>query len=171
MPTISEKRSMSRPAGDIWKLVSDPRQLARWWPHVERVEGVKGALFTEMLRTTGGKLVRADFEVVERDDREMRIVWEQQIAGSPFAHVLAASRTEVRVRPAEALKADAPSAVELTLEHTPKRWFSAPASPRQGGAGGDFLTAALARLGSPMIHRGAARTVKEALDGLRDVCG
>jgi uncharacterized protein YndB with AHSA1/START domain len=171
VPTVSEKRSMSRPAGDIWKLVSDPRQLTRWWPRVERVEGIHGAMFTEMLRTAGGKLVRADFEVIERDAREMRIVWEQHIADSPFAHLLSASRTEVRVRPADALKIEAPSEVELTLAHTPKKWFSgASASPRQGGAATEFWTAALGRLGSPMVSRGAARTVKEALDRLDDAC-
>lgn len=171
MPKVSEQRAVAMPAGELWQLVSDPRHLSRWWPRVERVEGVDGAFFTQMLRSSSGKLVRADFEVVERDDREMRIVWAQRIAGSPFAHVLSASTIEVSVRPAADLKVDAPAEVVLTLVHTPKRWFSRSPALQHEGAATELWTAAMGRLGSPMIRRAAAKTVKEALDGLQHVCG
>jgi uncharacterized protein YndB with AHSA1/START domain len=162
---------MGMPAGEVWELIRDPHHLPRWWPRVERVEGVHGALFTQVLRSSSGKLVRADFEVSEVDETQMRIVWSQQIAGTPFAHVLSASYTELHVQPRLGGSADAVTEVTLTLDHRPKGWFSRAPVMRSEDPGTAFWTAGLGRLGSPLVSKAAARTVKEALDGLQRISG
>jgi carbon monoxide dehydrogenase subunit G len=82
----------------VWETVGDPYHLPRWWPRVERVEGVKRDRFTEVLGTEGGRSVRADFRVVE-SRAPTRRVWEQEIEGSPFERVFAAARTEIALEP------------------------------------------------------------------------
>ena len=165
MPRASQTRVLGMPAGELWEMVRDPYHLARWWPRVERVEGVEGTFFTEVLRSASGKLVRADFEVVETDDREMRVRWAQQIAGTPFERVLAASETELTVRPRMGMNESASTEVTITLSQTPHGWFTATAAgpPR----GSPMLNGLFARLGAPLMKRAAAKTVKEALDGLQ----
>jgi uncharacterized protein YndB with AHSA1/START domain len=172
MPTASETRTLSMPAGDVWQLICDPYHLPRWWPRVQRVEGVEGTLFTQVLRSSSGRMVRADFELTEHDEAQMRLVWAQQIAGTPFARVLSASQIEVLVRPRMGMNESAGSDVTLTLEQTLPRWFAG--QPAVRGArwdGGSVFGSSLSRLGSPMIRKAAVKTVKEALDGLERIAG
>ncbi len=169
MPTASETRVLQAPAGVLWELICDPHHLPRWWPRVERVEGVQGALFTEVLRSGSGQRVRADFEIVKRDEREMRMVFEQQVAGTPFARVLSASVTEVHVQPRMGMNDSAATEVSITLAQTPHGWFGG-ASANQP-AGFPMLNGLFARLGSPMMRKAAINTVKEALDGLDRISG
>lgn len=170
MPAASETRLIEAPAREIWDLVCDPYHLARWWPRVERVEGVQGNAFTEVLRSARGNLVRADFDFVRRDDSQMRLVWEQRIAGTPFARVLSGSETELRISPAAEAGAAPAAEVTVTLTQTPP---AATGGMREVGRPmptGSLTSVLLARLGSPMIRRAAARTVREALDGLQGAC-
>src|SRR3954468_16848249 len=111
MPTASASRRIPAPAEQLWRIVSDPYHLPRWWPRVERVEDVDGGAFTEVMRTKKGKTVRADFDVVHTDEPARTVVWEQRLAGTPFAGVLAFSQTELRVR-------ESPGGVETTSEVT-----------------------------------------------------
>jgi uncharacterized protein YndB with AHSA1/START domain len=192
MPTASETRTLSMPAGDVWQLVSDPYHLPRWWPRVERVEGVQGpqgtqggqwtqgTLFTQVLRSSSGRMVRADFELRERDEAQMRLVWAQQIAGTPFERVLSASQIDVVVRPRMGMNESAGSDVTLTLIQTlPRLSRSAAAAshpePRLASSVGarraGLPSSLFARLGSPMIRKAAVKTVKEALDGLERIAG
>lgn len=171
MPRASQTRVMGMPAGELWQTVRDPYHLVRWWPRVERVEGVDGAFFTEMLRSSSGKLVRADFEVRELDEQQMRIVWAQQIAGTPFAHVLSSSETEVRIRPRMGANANAATEVTLTLDQRSKGWLGGAPPARGGGPATGLWTGALGKLGSPLVSRAATKTVKEALDGLQRIAG
>jgi uncharacterized protein YndB with AHSA1/START domain len=173
MPTASETRTISMPAGEVWRLVCDPYHMPRWWPRVERVEGVEGVLFTQVLRgSSSGRLVRADFERTERDDAQMRLVWAQQIAGTPFARVLSASQIELLVRPRMGMNESAGSDVTLTLTQTLPRWFAGPPAERDARwDGGSIFSSSLGRLGSPMIRKAAVKTVKEALDGLERIAG
>lgn len=98
MPTARRTRTIAAPPEHVWKTVGDPYQLPRWWPRVERVEGVAGDRFTEVLGTERGRSVRADFRVVDSRAPERR-AWEQELAGSPFEHVFVAARTEVALAP------------------------------------------------------------------------
>lgn len=173
MPTASETRTLSMPAGEVWQLVCDPYHLPRWWPRVERVEGVSGALFTQVLRgSSSGRLVRAEFERTEHDDAQMRLVWAQQIAGTPFERVLSASQIELLVRPRMGMNDSAGSDVTLTLTQTLPRLSGSRVAASYMGAGRAGLPSGLlARLGSPMIRKAAVKTVKEALDGLERIAG
>ena len=51
----------SAPLDDVWQVVRDPYHLPRWWPRVQRVEGVTDEHFTEVLTRSdeGGYLIAA----------------------------------------------------------------------------------------------------------------
>ena len=98
MPTTRRSRTVADVPERVWETVSDPYHLPRWWPRVERVEGVRGDQFTEVLTTDRGRSVRADFRVVESLAPERR-AWEQEVAGSPFERIMTAARTDVRLAP------------------------------------------------------------------------
>jgi uncharacterized protein YndB with AHSA1/START domain len=146
VPTARRTRTIAAPAGEVWELVSDPHHLPRWWPRVTRVEGVERDAFTEVLASPRGRLVRADFRVLAADSHGLRLVWDQQVAGTPFARVLSAAHTELHLRPAG-------RATEVTIEL------------RQTLRG--FFT----RLGAGRVRRAARATLEEALDGLERIVG
>jgi carbon monoxide dehydrogenase subunit G len=98
MPTTRRSRTVADVPERVWETVSDPYHLPRWWPRVERVEGVRGDHFTEVLTTDRGRSVRADFRVVESLAPERR-AWEQEVAGSPFDRIMVTARTEVLLAP------------------------------------------------------------------------
>jgi len=82
----------------VWRTIADPHHLPRWWPRVERVEGVAGERFTEVLGTDKGRSVRADFSVLESRAPEVRR-WRQDVDGTPFERLLRSAETEVRLAP------------------------------------------------------------------------
>jgi uncharacterized protein YndB with AHSA1/START domain len=172
MPDASRSRTIAASAEDLWDVIRDPHHLPRWWPRVTRVEDVEEDAFTEVMKTRKGKLVRADFKVLARDDAARSLTWAQLVEGSPFARVLKSAETTVQLTPAHA---------------------SAPPS-RGGGAGGQQEPATVvrielrqemagyssspglfmgfsARFGSPMVRRAARATIDEALDGLERIGG
>jgi len=132
---------------------------------VTRVEDVEGAAFTEVFATSKGRLVRADFDLVHRDEGEHTLRWAQRLEGTPFARVLREAETEVRLTPVPAPAAESPfgdgedgapaaaAATDVTIEL------------RQAPAG--FF----ARFGGFMIRRAATHTLDEALDGLARISG
>jgi uncharacterized protein YndB with AHSA1/START domain len=93
-------RLIAAPLRDVWRVVSDPYHLARWWPRVTRVEGVQerkrgtGTLWTKVLETKAGRSVRADFRCLYSTEPSA-YAWEQEIEDSPFAKVLRSS--EIRI--------------------------------------------------------------------------
>jgi uncharacterized protein YndB with AHSA1/START domain len=147
VPTARRSRTIAAPAEDLWALVSDPHHLPRWWPRVTRVEDVTRDAFTEVMTTSRGKVVRADFELVEADEAQRSLTWSQRVAGTPFARLLRSAETEVRLEPA-----DGPATV-VTIEL------------RQALAG--FFP----RFGGFMVRRAAAATIDEALNGLERLNG
>lgn len=154
MPTARRSRTIAAPVEQLWDLVSDPHHLPRWWPRVTRVEGVEGKAFTEVMRTRKGKVVRADFDVVAKDERARLLTWAQRIQGTPFARVLSSAETDVSLAPAE-------NATEVTIE---LRQVLAGYSPRFG-----LLAGFSPRIGGRMVRRAAERTLDEALDGLERI--
>jgi uncharacterized protein YndB with AHSA1/START domain len=144
MPKVSRSRTIAAPADELWATVTDPYHLPRWWPRVERVEGVDEHGFTEVLRTRKGRAVRADFRWLERAEGE-RCAWAQEIAGTPFERILTAAETEVRLAPG-----DGTTAVTLTLRQ------------KLRGA---------SRLGAPMVRGAARRQLDEALVALEGLSG
>ena len=126
-------------------MIGDPHHLPRWWPRVNRVEDVDGDAFTEVMTTAKGKVVRADFQLVQVEEAT-RLRWEQRVQGTPFANLLKSASTEVRLMPAGA-------ATEVTIEL------------RQ------TLNGFFARFGGYMVSRAAAATIEDALDGLERIRG
>ena len=98
MPTARRSRTVAAPPERIWGTVADPYHLPRWWPRVQRVEGVTDEHFTEVLGTDDGRSLRADFRVVDSRPLERR-AWEQELEGTPFERVFAAASTEVKLMP------------------------------------------------------------------------
>jgi uncharacterized protein YndB with AHSA1/START domain len=137
---------IAAPMQELWELVCDPHHLPRWWPRVERVEDVADGAFTELMRTSKGKAVRADFLLVRADAQTHTLTWEQQLEGSPFARVLSSSETHLMLQ-----SEGEGTSVTIELRQRLSGFF-----PRFGGF---------------MVRRAAAATLDEALDGLERVSG
>jgi uncharacterized protein YndB with AHSA1/START domain len=108
MPQASRSRTISATPEDLWRIVGDPSHLARWWPKVERVEGVRRGSFTEAMRTRKGRTIRADFHIVD-SDRPRRHIWTQDLPGTPFERFLSLNETEALLEP------DGDGATRVTL--------------------------------------------------------
>ena len=96
MPRTRRSRTMHATPEQVWRTVCDPHHLPRWWPRVQRVEGVDREHFTEVLNTDKGRSIRADFRIVESRAPEVRR-GVQQVEGSPFERLLRSAETEVRL--------------------------------------------------------------------------
>ena len=125
-------------------MIVDPHHLPRWWPGVERVEGVEEGRFTEVFKTKRGRPVRADYHVVSSDP-PVAHSWEQDLPGTPFERVLSRSVIEIHLEPV-------PGGTEVTIAQTQTlRGYS-----KTGG----------------FLLRGATRSkLDQALDGLERICG
>ncbi|HET9125481.1 MAG TPA: SRPBCC domain-containing protein [Solirubrobacteraceae bacterium] len=99
--TVERSRVVAAAPERIWRLVADPHHQPRWWPGVERMEGVEGDRFTQVLRTRRGRAVRVDYSVIAARAGEL-VVWRQELEGSPFARVLSAAEIRIALRPCAA---------------------------------------------------------------------
>ncbi len=142
-------RVIDGPPEAVWAVVSDPHHFPRWWPGVDRVEGVADDRFTEVHTTRKGRAMRMDFRVLEsepRSDGSAKLVFEQELPGSPWERFLTESLTEIVLAPHA-------RGTEVTLSQSQKlRGYS-----RAGG--GVFF------------RRAMGRRLAEALEGLDRVCG
>jgi uncharacterized protein YndB with AHSA1/START domain len=144
MPTARRSRTVAAPPERVWEIVGDPYHLPRWWPKVTRVEAVSKEHFTEVLATIDGRSLRADFRVVASRAPERR-AWEQELEGTPFERVFAASSTEVKLDAYD-------GGTRVTLV----------ARQRLRGS---------ARMGGFMVRRATGRVLDEALDALEALHG
>ncbi|HEX4838449.1 MAG TPA: SRPBCC family protein [Solirubrobacteraceae bacterium] len=174
MPTARRTRTIAASAQELWEVLGDPHHLPRWWPRVNRVEAVTltgtprdggqaGELgaFTEVLMSPRGRIVRADFKLLDAVE-PWRIVWSQQIENTPFARVLKSAETEICL--AAAHGSDGP-ATEVTIELR---------QVLQGFRGSGALSlrfSGISRFGGPLVQRAAVSTIEEALDGLELIAG
>jgi uncharacterized protein YndB with AHSA1/START domain len=148
MPSVSRHRVVAASVARVWELVSDPYNLPRWWPRCVRVEDVGGgggagerrSRWTAVMETEKGRTVRADFRCTSAAERE-RFVWEQELEGSPFERILAASSVRIDLEPADGESA------KVSLRSVQK-------------------LRGLSRLGSPMMRGGSGRNLDAALDGI-----
>jgi uncharacterized protein YndB with AHSA1/START domain len=97
--TAERSRTIAASPAAAWALVGDARTLPRWWPRVERVEGVRGGTWTTVLRSPRGRVVRADWRL-DGEERGRRRAWTQAIEGTPFERVITERRVEARLEPA-----------------------------------------------------------------------
>jgi uncharacterized protein YndB with AHSA1/START domain len=136
---VTRSRRLAAAPEAVWRVLADPRSLARWWPRVERVKGITGEGWTTVLRSERGRAVRADWRL-DGQEAGRRRAWAQEIEGTPFAKVLAERRVEATVEPAG-------DGTRVTIEL------------RQRGRG-------MARFGRFMLRRAARKELDGALAGL-----
>jgi uncharacterized protein YndB with AHSA1/START domain len=147
MPTVRCTRTISAPLESLWETVADPHHLPRWWPLVVRVEDVTETAFTEVLSSSHGKLMRADFTLPHRPEHAHVLRWEQLVENTPFARLLKSAHTTVSLAPATGV------GTEVTIELT------------------QSLNGFFPRFGSFMVRKAATQTLDEALDGLERIAG
>ncbi|MBS1886939.1 MAG: SRPBCC family protein [Actinobacteria bacterium] len=146
MPRVTRRRTVDAPVAQVWKLVSDPYALPRWWPRVSRVEDVdarsggRRSQWTKVLETQHGRGVRADYRCISAAENE-RYVWEQQLEGSPFARHLKDSRVDVELHG----MGEGETRVVLTSSQTMR---------------------GMSRLGGWMMRKGQRDILDAALDGI-----
>jgi uncharacterized protein YndB with AHSA1/START domain len=172
VPTVRRTRTIDASPEALWDVLGDPHHLPRWWPRVSRVEAVEQDAFTEVLAGPSGKIVRADFKLLEQVDRQ-RIVWAQEVENTPFARVLRSAETEITITGPSAEQGVGAlteghgkqhAATEVTIELRQElQGFS-----RRSGSG---WFGGLSRFGSPLVRRAAHSTIDEALDGLERIVG
>jgi uncharacterized protein YndB with AHSA1/START domain len=126
---------------EVWRVVSRPEQLPRWWPGVTRVEEATPEAWTTVLASLQGKVVRADYTRVEAVPGE-RLAWRQEVEGSPFERILASASTTIALSRAE----DGATRVAIDLDQTPRGW---------------------ARLAPMQFRTAGSRQVQGALAGLQ----
>ena len=145
MPRVARSRLITAAPEDVWRLVSDPSNLPRWWPRTTRVEAVretgggKRSRWTKVLLTRRGSVVRADFRSTSSAKGE-GFAWEQELENTPFEKLLRSNRMSI------SLIADA-AGTTVTLES-------------------EQVMRGLSKLGGPMASRAARRTLTEALAAL-----
>jgi uncharacterized protein YndB with AHSA1/START domain len=136
---VTRSRTLAAAPEAVWRVLADPRSLARWWPRVERVKSVTGDGWTTVLRSERGRALRADWRL-EASEAERSRAWAQELEETPFEKVLAHRRVEVRLEAAG-------DGTTVTIEL------------RQRGR-------RMARFGSFMLRRAAREELDGALDGL-----
>ena len=148
MPRVTRRRTVEAPVPEVWKLVSDPYALPRWWPRVSRVEDVdarqagRRSQWTKVLETQHGRGVRADYRCVSAAEPE-RYVWEQQLEGSPFAKHVKESRVEIELHVA----GEGDTRVVMTSLQTMR---------------------GMSRLGGWLMRKGQRDILDSALDGIEE---
>ena len=140
MPVCRRRATVAAGPPTVWQTVADPHQLPRWWPRVERVEGVDGRGFTEVLRSDKGAVVRADFRIAVKH-KPTAIAWSQDLDDTPFAKLLRSSETRITLTPA----GERATIVELRL---------------------DQKLHGVSRLGGFLVKRAARRQLDDALAAL-----
>ena len=136
---MRREKVVPRTPEDVWKVVSDPAQLPRWWPGVSRVEEATQLAWTTVLTSPKGKSVRMDFTRVAAEE-PTRLVWRQELEQTPFERILAEAVTSLELEPAEG-----GTRVTIALEQKPRGW---------------------ARFAPLQFRSAGTRQVQGALDGL-----
>jgi uncharacterized protein YndB with AHSA1/START domain len=140
--TVERSRVVPVAPEAVWAIVGDPHHQPRWWPGVERMEGVETDRFTQVLRTRRGRPVRVDYVISQSEPDELA-VWHQELEGSPFARVLSASEVRIAMAAADA-------GTRVTITH----------AQRLRGSN---------RTGGWMLARATRKRLDEALAGLATI--
>jgi carbon monoxide dehydrogenase subunit G len=143
MPRITRSATVAADPDAVWTVVADPHTFPRWWPGVDRVEDVTESAWTQVLTSSRGKAVRADFTRTSADPPRV-IEWRQEVAESPFERFISEAATRVTL--------DAAGPGETRVEIRARR--------RLRG---------LALLGGALVRLATRRQLDEALRGLAAV--
>lgn len=143
-------RVVNAPIEEVWKVLADPYQMPRWWPRVERMEGVEEDRFTQVFVSKRRRTVRADFRLLASEPPDSEYpsghrTWTQEVEGTPFERVLQESITEVVVE-------SVPEGTRVTI------------AQRQKLKG-------YTRVGALSMRGATVKRLDEALDGLARIAG
>jgi uncharacterized protein YndB with AHSA1/START domain len=141
---VRRERTLPASPADVWGVVSDPARLPQWWPGVSRVEEASPEAWTNVLTSSKGKTVRADYTRIEAEEPR-RVLWRHEVEDSPFERILARSTTEIALEPE-----DGRTRVEIAVSHQPRGW---------------------ARLSPFQLRAAATKQVEGALEGLERLLG
>jgi uncharacterized protein YndB with AHSA1/START domain len=136
---VTRRQRIDAPRDRIWRVVSDPHSLPRWWPRLQRVEEASTDAWTKVLTSDRGKPIRADYTRTAADPPAM-LEWQQELAETPFERILSESTMTITLD-------DAGEATDVVF------------TSRERLRG-------LARLGGLMVRRAARRRLDEALERL-----
>jgi uncharacterized protein YndB with AHSA1/START domain len=142
---VRRERVVAATPAEVWRVVSDPTRLPAWWPGVTRVEEASSEAWTNVLVSPKGKVVRADYSLVEVDEPE-RVLWRHEVAESPFERLLTNSTTEIALQPGD----EGGTVVRVTLDQSPRGW---------------------ARFSPFQLRAAASRQADAALEGLAGLLG
>ena len=143
MPVVTRGRDIAALVGEVWRVVSDPHALPRWWPRVERVEEVTGEAWTTVLLSDRGKPIRADYTLTASQAMEA-IEWQQELAETPFERMLSRAHTRITLTDIDG------EATGVTLRSLER-------------------LRGLARLGGLMVRRATRKRLDEALARLAEL--
>jgi uncharacterized protein YndB with AHSA1/START domain len=141
---VRRETVVPRAPHEVWRVVSDPAQLPRWWPGVTRVEEATPQAWTTVLTSAKGKSVRMDYTRVAADE-PTRLVWRQEVEASPFERILAEAITSV-----DLTEAEGGTLVVVALDQKPRGW---------------------ARFAPLQFRAAGTRQVQGAVDGLERLFG
>jgi uncharacterized protein YndB with AHSA1/START domain len=113
---VRREKVVPREVDEVWRLVSDPAQLPRWWPGVTRVEEATPEAWTTVLTSAAGKSVRMDYTRVEAA-APSRLSWRQEVEASPFERILAEATTSL-----ELSQEESGTRVAIELDQKPRGW-------------------------------------------------
>ena len=150
LSSATRTRVLAAPLVEVWEVLEDPHQMPRWWPSVERMEGVEDDRFTLVFKTRRRRTVGADFRVLASEPAGGEYTsghrtWTQEVAGTPFEPVLHESVTEVAVESAD-------GGTRVTIAQRQRlRGYS--------------------KTGALAMRSATAKRLDEALDGLEGILG
>lgn len=136
---VRRQRTVPAEPVEVWQVVSDPARLPQWWPGVSRVEEASPEAWTQVLTSSKGKSLRADYTRLEAEEAR-RLLWRHEVEESPFERILAESTTEIVLEPE-----DGRTRVEIAISQQPRGW---------------------ARLSPFQLRAAATKQVESALEGL-----
>lgn len=134
------ERVIAAPRERVWEVVGDPWHEPRWWPGVQRVEGVTKRGWTSVMLSKRGNTVRLDWSV-EHNKRPTSRRWAQELEGSAFSRLFDYRAVEVRLE----ARGPGETHVALEMEQEVRGW---------------------ARFAPWMMRRAIRRQLSGALDGL-----
>jgi len=144
VPVVREHLGLDAPVERVWKVVSDPYSLPRWWPRVQRVEEVSDEGWTMVLLSDRGKPIRADYTLVRIEPMEL-FEWQQELEETPFERMLSLAKLVIELD-----RDEGTGATEVSLRSTER-------------------LRGLARLGSPMVRRATRKRLNQALEQLGEL--
>ncbi len=111
---IERSRVLATTRERIWDVVGDPWHEPRWWPRVQRVEGVTRRGWTSVMISRRGNTVRADWSV-EASERPIRRRWRQELEGTAFERIFTGYAVEVALE-----RVDGGTEVRLLVDQQPR---------------------------------------------------